>query len=160
MVWGALDPQSDVLYLYSEYSAEADPPMHAAAIRSRGDWIVGLVDPTAHGRKHEDGYRLMERYASLGLRMEWVRNPLEAGILSGWERMNTGRLKVFSSLTKYFHGRRLYRRDESNQVISDQDGLQDALRCLINGISHMSTKPEPPERQPSRRYQGALGWAR
>ena len=50
VVWGARDPQSDVLYLYSEYLAEADPAIHAAAIRSRADWIPGLIDPAANGR--------------------------------------------------------------------------------------------------------------
>jgi hypothetical protein len=30
-IWGAYDPESDVLYLYSEYTGEADPAIHAAA---------------------------------------------------------------------------------------------------------------------------------
>ena len=59
-VWGARNPQSDVLYLYSEYHADADPAIHAAAIRSRGDWIHGLIDPAANGRDRRDGYRLLQ----------------------------------------------------------------------------------------------------
>jgi hypothetical protein len=36
-VWGAMDPDSDVLYLYREYIGEADPAVHAAAIRAPHD---------------------------------------------------------------------------------------------------------------------------
>src|SRR5205085_7890469 len=50
-------PESDVLYLYSEYGAEAEPAIHAAAIRSRADWIPGLIDPSANGRNQADGYQ-------------------------------------------------------------------------------------------------------
>jgi hypothetical protein len=35
VIWGAQDPQSDVLYLVSEDEAESDPAIHAAAIRAR-----------------------------------------------------------------------------------------------------------------------------
>src|SRR5260221_13302949 len=64
-IWGARDPQSDVLYLYSEYLAESDPAIHAAAIRSRGGWVHGLIDVTANGRVQADGFRLIETYRDL-----------------------------------------------------------------------------------------------
>ena len=55
VIWGARDPEADVFYLYSEYVAEADPAIHAAAIRTRGDWIHGLINPAANGRDRSDG---------------------------------------------------------------------------------------------------------
>ena len=54
-------------------------------------------------------------------------------------------------------GRRLYRRDEKEQIVKDRDNLQDALRCLVNGISNMRTKPvklAPPWPE----YGGNSGW--
>src|SRR5947209_2110173 len=45
-IWGAHDPQSDTWYLYSEhYRGQAEPAIHATAIRARGHWIPGLIDP-------------------------------------------------------------------------------------------------------------------
>ena len=60
VLWGARDPQTDMLYFFSEYFAEADPAIHAAAIRSRADWILGLVDPASNGRSQVDGQRLIQ----------------------------------------------------------------------------------------------------
>jgi hypothetical protein len=50
-IWGALDPESDVLYLYSEYLGESDAAIHVAALRSRADWIRGVIDAAANGRE-------------------------------------------------------------------------------------------------------------
>jgi hypothetical protein len=47
---------------------------------------------------------------------------------------------VFPSLTKYLEERRLYRRDKRDRIVKDRDNLQDAVRCLVNGISTMRTK--------------------
>jgi hypothetical protein len=60
--------------------------------------------------------------------------------LNVWQRMNSGRLKVFPSLSKYLEERRLYRCDEREQIVRDRDHLQNAVRCLVNGISSMRTK--------------------
>src|SRR5215468_5307710 len=95
-LWGALDTNTDVLYLYSEhYVGEAEPPIHAAAIRARGSWIPGVIDPATRGRGQRDGARLMTIYQDLGLDLHVAENALEAGIYEVWMRMSTGRLKVF-----------------------------------------------------------------
>jgi len=159
VIWGALNSQSDELYLFSEYYAEADAAIHVAAIRSRGDWILGLFDPTANDRDQADGRRLMQVYTKLGLRLRVTPNPIESGILGVWQRMESGRLKVFPSLSKYLEQRRLYRKDERDQIVQDQDNLQDATRCLVSGISRMIAKPTP-ALLPSSIHRGSMGWAR
>jgi len=159
-IWGARDPQSDVLYLFREYSAEAEPATHAAALRAHADWIPGLVDPSANGRPQSDGYHLVRVYRTLGLRLESVDNVLESGILSVWQRMRSGRLKVFASLTKYIEEQRFYRRNEKAQIVKEHDALQDAARCLVSGISRLRSKPKPtpPCPQPSPSYGGPHSW--
>jgi hypothetical protein len=156
-IWGALDPESDVLYLYSEYLAESDPAIHAAAIRSRADWIHGLIDTTANGRVQADGLRLIQVYRTLGLHLNSIDNPVESGILNVWQRMHSGRLKVFASLSKYLEELRLYRRDERDQIVKTGDNLQDAARCLVSGISCLRTKPKPPS-MPTRVLHGDRDW--
>jgi Terminase RNaseH-like domain len=136
-IWGAYDPQSDVLYLYSEYCADADPAVHAAAIRARAEWIPGLFDPAANGRNRSDGARLNQMYRTLGLELQHIDNSIESGIMEVSQRMQSGRLKVFPSLAKYLGERRLYRRDENGVVVKERDNLQDATRCLVLGISRM-----------------------
>ena len=88
-----------------------------------------------------------------------IDNPIESGILTVWQRMHSGRLKVFASLSKYLEERRLYRRDERDQIVKDRDHLQDSLRCLVNGISRMSAKPTVKARPvPSTVNLGEFGW--
>ena len=85
--------------------------MAAAAIRARGAWIQGLIDPQANGRDETDGFGLIRMYRELGLDLCRTDNPLETGVLKVCQRMSAGRLRVFRSLAKYLDERRLYRRD-------------------------------------------------
>jgi len=159
VIWGALDPQSDVLYICGEYSGEADVPVHAAAIRSKGDWFPGLMDPAANGREQIDGEYLMQAFRKHGLVLQAIDNPFESGTLAVLERMRSGRLKVFSSCVQYLQERRLYRRDEDGQIVKENDSLQDALRCLVNGISRMCTKPvKTPYYPPKQNDGGPRSW--
>jgi len=142
-VWGALDPQSDVLYLYSEYFEEVESAAHVEAIRKRGAWIPGLFETQANGRDRVDGNRLLQMYQSLGLSLQMVNNPLESGVLKLWERMHTGRLKVCASLSQFLEQRRLYRRDDRECIVTERDHLVDAARCLVSGIDRLRRKPVP-----------------
>src|SRR5579864_7457233 len=95
-VWGAKDPASGIVYLYSEYyAAQAEPSVHAHAIRARGEWIPGVIDPAARGRSQTDGKQLIHEYRALGLHIAPAVNAVEAGIFATWELMTSGRLKVF-----------------------------------------------------------------
>ena len=50
-VWAACDPDSQTVYLYSEYTARrVELAIHADAIRSRGKDLRGLMNATAHSR--------------------------------------------------------------------------------------------------------------
>jgi hypothetical protein len=75
----APDPARDILYLFDEYYGEAHVPTHAAALRPHGDWMTGLIDPTAHGRDQMDGFRLMEILMNHSVRLEAISDPVEAG---------------------------------------------------------------------------------
>jgi hypothetical protein len=75
-----------------------------------------------------------------------------------WQRMHSGRLKVFPSLLKYLDEHRLYRRDERDSIVRDRDNLQDALRCLVSGISHLRTKPKPRVARRMFNHYGVHGW--
>src|SRR5262249_10336190 len=45
-IWGAMDRQTDTLYLYREYTrSQAEPSIHVHGIKAAGDWIPGFIDP-------------------------------------------------------------------------------------------------------------------
>lgn len=142
-IWGAHDQDSDIIYLYSEhYVGQAEPPIHAAAIRARGEWIPGVIDPAARGRAQGDGEKLIDGYRNLGLTLSPAQNAVEAGIYDVWTRMSTGRLKVFRTLQNWLREFRLYRRDEKGHIVKENDHALDATRYLIvSGIALMIVRP-------------------
>lgn len=144
-IWCAIDPNTDIAYLYSEhYVGEAEPPIHAAAIRARGTWIPGVIDPAARGRGQRDGQRLMQDYLQLGLDTLTVsENALEAGIYAVWTRMATGRLKVFRTLSNWVQEFRFYQRDDKGHVKDGQnDHLMDCTRYIVlSGLARATVRP-------------------
>lgn len=139
-VWGAWDRESDVVYLYSAYKqGHAEPETHVRAITQRGWWIPGVIDPASQGSGQKDGKRLVDEYTNLGLNLGYADNAVEAGIFAVWQRLITGRLKIFQSLTPWFNEYRIYRRDENGKVMKDQDDhLMDATRYLIMSGLHIA----------------------
>jgi hypothetical protein len=97
-------------------------------------------------------------YRKLGLRLESVRNPAESGILEVGQRMGSERLKVFPQLVKYLEERRQYRRDDNGHILKGRDHLQDAARCLMNGVSMMRSRPKPTSANPFPDRFGQSSW--
>jgi hypothetical protein len=153
-----LDRDSDALYLYSEhYVGEAEPSVHAAAILERGKWIRGAIDPASRGRTQTDGRQLLQMYTDLGLDLTMADNAVEAGIYRVWERLSSGRLKVFKSMQQWFAEFRLYRRDEKGKVVKERDHLMDATRYLemeLLNIGRTEPKPKKPDLFGGRNFGG------
>lgn len=144
-VWGAIDRESQTVYLYSEhYRGQAEPVVHCESIKSRGDWVPGVIDPASRGRSQADGQALFEQYTSnpLNLKLQTAINAREAGIHAVWERLSGGKLKVFKSLGNWRSEFRLYRRDEKGNIVKQNDHIMDATRYLImSGLDLAKTKP-------------------
>jgi hypothetical protein len=131
-IWVAEDRDADVAYFHSEhYAAEELPAIHAAAIKGRGAWIPGVIDPAARGRSQIDGEKLIELYQAAGLDLEAADNSVEAGIYEIRQRLLGGRLKVFRNCANWLAEYKLYRRDEKGKVVKKKDHAQDAGRYAI-----------------------------
>lgn len=143
-VWGARDNETGVIYLYSEhYVGQAEPILHTQAIKGRGSWIPGVVDPAARGRSQVDGTQLIQIYRECGLDLAPAINAVEAGIYATWQLMSSGKLKVFKSLGNWLSEFRLYQRDQEGRIVKQNDHLMDATRYLImSGRDRMITKPQ------------------
>ncbi len=136
VVWGAKDPEDGVIYLYSEhYVGSEKPPMHADAIKARGAWIPGVIDPASNGRSQEDGGQLLKTYRALGLNLMPADNSVETGIYEVWTLLSSGMLKFFSSLSNGLAEFRKYRRDEkgifvfTNELNRQLEGIV-VLACV------------------------------
>jgi hypothetical protein len=145
-VWLALNRDTDAAYVIAEhYRGEAEPVIHAEAIKARGKWIRGAIDPAARGRGQIDGRNLLSMYTDLGLDLVTADNSVEAGIMKLVDRLTSGRLKIFRSCSNLLQEMRLYRRDEKGRVVKDFDHLIDALRYAVQEMhSILSTAPQPP----------------
>jgi len=142
-VWGAIDRDNDILYLYSEhYRGQAEPSIHAEAIKHRGEWIQGAIDPASRGRAQADGAQLLDLYEKQGLHLHLADNAVESGIYEVWQRLSTGRIKVFKSCTNWLAEYRIYRRDDKGRVVKENDHLMDATRYLtMTGLDVARTEP-------------------
>lgn len=142
-VWGAIDRDTGSVYIYDEYyRGHAEPSVHAAAIRTRGDWIPGAIDPASRGRNQSDGSQLLDLYQQLGLDISVADNVREAGIYSVWEMLSQGRMKIFANCVNTMSEYRIYRRDDKGQVVKKNDHLMDALRYFVmTGMGLARIKP-------------------
>lgn len=142
-LWGARDPNTSIVYLYTEhYRGQAEPPIHAAAINARGAWIPGVVDPAARGRGQDDGRRLIAQYREFLKDLTTADNAVDAGLLEVWMLLSTGRLKAFSTLQNFIAEYGLYRRDENGKIVKKFDHLMDCLRYLImSGMKRATVQP-------------------
>lgn len=110
----AWDRDQDTVYVTAEYrESRALPVMHAAAIKPWGSWPVAWPHDGLNTEKGT-GDELVKQYTKEGLNMlPWKAtnppdktqgqeegdggNSVEAAILDMYERMETGRFKVFST---------------------------------------------------------------
>ena len=143
-VWLALNKDTGTWYAYSEhYGGEQVIPIHASAIKARGDYIVGAIDPAAGGTSLTDGQKARELYENEGLYLVTANNSVEAGIQDVSRAFATGQLKIFKSLSNSRAEMRVYRRDEKGQVVKKRDHAMDALRYVwVSGREHAISKAE------------------
>lgn len=137
-VWMAWDRDNDTIHVYDCYRVkEATPLIHAAAIKSKGQWIP--VSWPHDGLQHDkgSGEQLAEQYKKHGLNMlkdratfEDGSNGVEAGIMDMLDRMQTGRFKVAKHLHDWWEEFRLYHR-KNGKLVKEGDDLMSATRYAM-----------------------------
>ena len=144
-LWGAKDPGSGRIVLYDEhYRGQGEPASHAEAIKSRGDWIRGVIDPASSGSSQIDGRALIDIYGRMGLRLEPAQNAVEAGLTETWNLLVSGRLVVQEHLSNWRSEFRKYHRDEQGRIVKVADHLMDATRYLVISGRHAMRPPPKP----------------
>lgn len=136
-VFLALNPDDDVIYVYSEYyGTKQEPEIHAARINKiANNWIPGVIDPAANQRSKVSGEQLIRIYNKLGLKLRPADNTIEAGINEVWSRLASGRLKFYPNTPNLQNEYLLYRFDEEGKIVKEHDHLMDALRYAVMAIN-------------------------
>lgn len=156
-LWAAWDRETDTIYLYSEhYMSQALPSTHAQSIKTRGDWIPGLIDPAARGRSVRDGERIYNDYVTLGLNLILAKNAVESGIYQCQELLYQGRLRVFDTLQNFVDEFNYYRRDDNGKIIKENDHLMDCMRYVVADYERYSSV-KPVDREVFQRFTPGIG---
>lgn len=141
--WLAWDREADIVYLYDDYGQSQQPTaVHASAFKARGEWIP-VAWPHDGNNDTAQGPQLSEAYRKEGVKMLWERaqfeeigmdgenrtsrSSVEAGLLDMYNRMLTGRWKVFEHLAGWLGEKAIYRRDKGKIVKTNDDRI-DASR--------------------------------
>lgn len=134
-IWITQDPSTKCYYLYAEYKdGKLADYVHINAIKSKGEWIPGVADPSGGGRK-DDGILRYDDWLTKGLTLQRGDNAIHAGIAKLLSLFESGQMKVFSHLEKFFKEYRVYRYDinDPNKPAPKQDDhILDALRYGIS----------------------------
>jgi len=145
----AWDRDTDTVYVTATHrQKEATPIMHAAALRSWGDWKPWAWPHDGLQHDKGSGDQLASLYRQNGLKMLPERatfpdgsSGVEAGLMNMLDRMQTGRLKVFRHLSEWFEEFRMYHRKDG-QVIKEFDDILSATRYGIMMLRHATVKPK------------------
>jgi phage terminase large subunit-like protein len=135
MAW---DRDADCLYVTACHRARAQTPaLFTAAIRPWAGWLPWAWPHDGLQHDKGSGEQLAQLYRDQGLKMIGLRatfpdgtNGLEAGIAEMLDRMQTGRLKVFSTLNDWWEEFRMYHRKDG-LIVKVRDDLMSATRYAM-----------------------------
>lgn len=132
----AYDEDTDTAYQIDEFVAHHQPPaVVISGIKHRkGDKFPIMIDPASAGRSQIDGKQLIVEYRKGGLDVRAADNAVEAGIHAVWERLSTGRLKIFKHCVHTLKEYEMYQRDINGKVVKKNDHCMDSLRYGIQGL--------------------------
>lgn len=155
----AWDRETDIIYVTkAAREKEVTPLIFAQQVKPWGDWLPwawpsdGLQQTSSNA-----GKPIAEQYRGHGLNFldlpathepEYGKdegtggNSVDAGLLEILDRMQTGRFKVFSTLTAWFDEFRMYHRKDGKIHKFDED-LMDATRYGVMMKRHAVTRPAP-----------------
>lgn len=144
------DKDADCVYVtHTHRLKQATPVIHAATLKPWGDWLPWSWPHDGLQHDKGSGEQLAKLYRDQGLKMLPERatfpdgsNGVEAGVIEMLDRMQTGRLKVFSTLTEWFEEFRMYHRKDG-KIVKERDDLMSATRYGIMMLRHAKLKPKP-----------------
>ena len=141
VVWGAIDTEEEVFYVYDCYRmSKASPTVHSQTIRTRPHFIPIAYPHDGNRRDSMGNPGLADQYRNLGCNMllEHFTNPpalgenkggnsVEEGLMAMLQAMENDKFKVFSTLSDWFEEFRMYHR-KGGKVVPIRDDIMSATR--------------------------------
>lgn len=158
----AWDRDNDIIYVIACHRArEQTPALFAPALKAWGGWLKWAWPHDGLQHDKGSGIQLAKQYADQGLAIlpekatfEDGSNGLEAGISEMFDRMQTGRLKIFAHLNDWWEEFRLYHRKDGLIVKLGED-LMSATRYAIMMKRFATTKLR---KTPKLTFDHPIGW--
>lgn len=151
----AVDRDKDCVYVYDGWrQSRALIPVHASATNARGNWIPcawphdGLIHDKNSGKVIAEIYRehgvnmwpvQFTNPPPVGLEEGKGGNGLEAGIYEMLDMMQSGRFKVFKTVTPWWEEMRMYHRKDG-KIVAKMDDFISATRIAVMFRRHAMTK--------------------
>ncbi len=131
----AWDKDTDTIYVTKAYRARENTPlMFSGAVKGWGAWLPWAWPHDGLQHDKGSGEQLAKQYKDHGLLMLNERatftdgsNGVEAGISEIFDRMQTGKFKVFSNLHDWWEEFRMYHRKDG-LIVKMGDDLMSATR--------------------------------
>ncbi|TPM25702.1 terminase family protein [Mesorhizobium sp. B2-3-4] len=145
----AWDTEADVIYVTKAHRAsQQTPAMQAITLKPWGIWLPWAWPRDGRRDTLEGaGIALAQQYSAAGLNMMSQHAQfadksvsVEAGLMEMLDRMQSGRLRVFSNLLPWFEEFRLYHRKDG-QVVKLRDDLMSATRYGVMMIREAVVDP-------------------
>lgn len=161
----AWDRDADVMYVTHTHRVKQQiTAFHASALRAWGDWLPWAWPHDGFQHDKQSGVATAEAYRSEGLNMLYEQakfedgsNGVEAGVLRLLQRMETGRLKVFSHLSDWFDEFRLYHRKDG-KIVKEFDDLMAATRYAEMCLRFASYPPDDSEYEDDQERDSVTGY--
>jgi hypothetical protein len=164
----AWDRDADCLYVIACHrQRQQTPAMFAASIRPWAAWLPWAWPHDGLQHDKGSGEQLAAQYKAQGLNMLPLRatfedgtNGVEAGVAEMFDRMQTGRLKVFSNLGDWWEEFRMYHRKDG-LIVKSGDDLMAATRYAIMMRRFATVQFKQVQPPPQRSFSGRgneLGW--
>ena len=157
VVWMTREPETGQHYLYAEHAGSSmDPQLLAGAVRTMGDWR-GVMTAEERGRDLKDGYALASRYCKLGLKLDAIQGNPETSLVGLAEALRSGKLKVFSNLSRFLEQFRVFRRT-NGKLPSYNRGCIDAAMAAWQSKDRARVVPVQPKANPMMGKGKPMSW--
>lgn len=154
----AHDRDTDTTYVTKTYRMKhTTPVIHAAALKPWGDWFSWAWPHDGLQHDKPAGKPLADYYREQGMKLHFEHaqfpptsdgssggNSVEMGITMMLERMQQGRLKVFSTCPDWFEEFRQYHRDDDGLIVKERDDLLCATRYALMMLRIAQYKTKAP----------------
>ncbi|WKL53091.1 terminase family protein [Pseudomonas kielensis] len=131
-----IDIEADVIYVAHAWKKKNVTPVTAwGSVKSWAKGVPtawpsdGLQSEKSSGEQQKSAY-VDAGWQMLGVHATWPAGGVgvEAGVVELYERMTTGRFKVFSHLSDFFDEKMNYHRDEKGKIVKLNDDILSASR--------------------------------